>query len=82
LFQGLHSPIQFIRPISESRDDSKPIFTDLLYWNPSIRINGKERLDFRTSDDLRTWVIEAKGITDEGDPIHAVSEFTVTKANP
>jgi hypothetical protein len=82
LFQGLQQPMQFSRVIPELKDSTKPVFTDLLYWNPSIRISGRERISFRASDDLRTWIIEVKGITDEGDPIHALSEFTVTQDNP
>jgi hypothetical protein len=81
LFKGLQQPLEFGMPVP-AKDDQRPFFTDVLYWNPETKIIGKHRIGLRASDDLGTWVVEVKGITESGDPFYATTEFTVMQENP
>lgn len=77
LLKGIHQPFLFALPGVEGKDESLPLFTDVLYWNPAIRLNGKDKVSLRASDDVETWIVELRGMTDSGDPIQAQAEFSV-----
>lgn len=64
---------------SDSRlvEKERPDFASPLYWNPDVNIEGKKRIQFMTSDELGKFVVEVKGITNEGQIITQSLEFEV-----
>lgn len=57
-----------------------PDFRNLMYWSPSVSIvPGKETvLDFYTSDQPGSYKIVVQGLSANGVPVSAVSQFRVT----
>jgi hypothetical protein len=56
-----------------------PDFRQLLYWNPSVEINAGQLLpiEFYTSDNKGSYVIDVEGITSDGTPISYKEFFSV-----
>jgi hypothetical protein len=56
-----------------------PDFRQLLYWNPSVNVVGSQPIsvEFYTSDNKGSYVINIEGITSDGIPISYVEYFDV-----
>lgn len=56
-----------------------PDFRSTLYWNPDMKVECKDSIlvPFYTSDYIGRYKVVVEGITKDGQPIYATSEFTV-----
>ena len=54
----------------------------LLYWNPALKIGaqGKSQLDFYTSDQTGTYVVEVNGLTNDGQAGSQQTRFDVVNS--
>jgi len=52
-------------------NENKPFFKQLLYWNPELKNNGSEPVNFEfyTSDNEANFSIKVEGISENGTPI-------------
>ena len=71
---GYHKPDEFYQPkyeVEEERTNPEPDERATLYWNPDVRLTsqGKEVLQFYTSDSQGPFHIIIEGITPAGLPI-------------
>ncbi|WP_332369295.1 hypothetical protein [Spirosoma telluris] len=70
-YDGLQLERQFYAPRYESAKQLASRLPDartLLYWNPNLQTNaeGKGRIEFYTSDQPGTYLVEVNGMTKEG----------------
>jgi hypothetical protein len=82
-YEGLQIEREFYSPVYEksSQQQSRiPDYRNVLYWNPSITLKGKNNreLSFYTSDLPGQYQIVVQGITSNGSPVFATSTITVT----
>jgi len=56
-----------------------PIFKQLLYWNPSLELKGKDstNVEFYTSDNAANYMIKIEGISVDGSPISSSTGIQV-----
>jgi hypothetical protein len=78
----LQSRTQYTFPEYSTRKkivSRNPDFRQLLYWNPSVDIEGSQPIsvEFYTSDNKGSYVINIEGITSDGNPISCVEYFDV-----
>ncbi|GAB3689361.1 Plug domain-containing protein [Spirosoma flavus] len=70
-YDGLQLQREFYAPRYETPRQQTSRLPDgrtLLYWNPNVTVNaqGKSQLDFYTSDQTGTYLVEINGLTTEG----------------
>ena len=73
---------QYIIPeysTDKERASRNPDFRQLLYWNPSLKINGTVSIpvEFYTSDNKGNYMINVEGITSDGTLISCTAYFEV-----
>ena len=61
----------------EEKASRKPDFRHTMYWNPSVE--GKERIDFYTSDLEGTYVATLQGVLPDGKKVDVKCEFEVKR---
>ncbi len=79
--QGLSKPLHAqLTSYSLSNSPRIPDLRAVLYWNPmqQVDIYGKSRCSFYTSDNVGSFSILVKGITQHGDPFEAEESFEVS----
>jgi hypothetical protein len=61
------------------KNSAIPDFRNTLYWNPSVKpgIDGRVKLEFRTSDIISDYTLNLQGITPDGKLISARKNFKV-----
>jgi hypothetical protein len=74
IYQEYHRPLVFQTP---EYPTEIPDFRSPIYWKPNLTIDRKEKISFLTSDELGDFVIEVKGMTDDGSFLHQKIQFTV-----
>ena len=78
---GYYQAREFYSPIYNKPElhHNQVDYRTTLYWNPNVTITdeGKARKEFYTSDKTSSFRIIIEGITDNGFPVIAVSEFSV-----
>jgi len=64
---------------SKIQDARVPFFKQLLYWNPSLQIckSKTNSINFFTSDNEGTFIIQIEGVSENGIPISSKSTFNV-----
>ena len=68
--------------LTETQIQSRiPDLRNTLYWNPDLRTNpdGTAVAEFFTSDEPGDYVIIVEGFTSDGQPVRAVTSFSVTR---
>jgi hypothetical protein len=70
LFEG-------INPANRDEARENPDFESLIYWNPDVKLTDATTLQFVTSDLLGAFVIEVKGISDDGQLLSGSHVFSV-----
>jgi hypothetical protein len=79
LVKGLSKPLNFINEIAV--DDKRiPVFRSTLYWNASLQTNqnGSAQIEFNTTDDVGTFIIQVDGLSHDGKPFSAIKTFDVS----
>lgn len=77
VYDGFHTPFRF-SSLNRKRDTGEaPAFQDLLYWNPTVEVRGKQKLTFFTSDDIGQYVIDIVGTTFSGEIVRKQVTFDV-----
>jgi hypothetical protein len=61
-----------------NQQKSIPDFREPLYWNPNLTIKGGDKIYFKTSDELGDFVIEVRGVSEDGSYLTQKVLFTVT----
>ncbi len=56
---------------------SKPELRNVLFWAPDIKLNGRKKISFRTSDQISEYDVIVSGISAEGEVIHTRTSFRV-----
>lgn len=82
-YEGLQVPREYYTPRYETQNQLASRIPDgrtLLYWNPSVTLNakGKGQLQFFTSDQEGTYLVEINGLTATGQAGSQSLQFTVT----
>lgn len=85
-YDGLQRQREFYSPRyenSKQRESRMPDQRTLLYWNPEVITNtdGKQKLEFYTSDLPGKYKIVVEGITNDGWVGSGISFFLVTPSN-
>ena len=64
---------------SKIQDARVPFFKQLLYWNPNLQISNSKTssINFFTSDNEGTFIIQIEGVSENGMPISSKSTFNV-----
>ena len=70
LFEG-------INPANPDEARENPDFESLIYWNPDVKLSDTAPLQFVTSDLLGAFVIEVKGVDEDGQPLFGSQVFSV-----
>ncbi|MEQ9100570.1 MAG: hypothetical protein RIF36_07900 [Imperialibacter sp.] len=81
-FVGVQRAAEYVFPDYEDAASAStlPDFRNTLYWTDSKEIdNGDGEVEFFTSDDTGTYLIEIEGISDSGDLISQKKFFKVEK---
>lgn len=68
-YDGLQLQREFYAPRYDQNPTSRlPDARTLLYWNPDLKTNaqGKAQIDFSTSDQAGTYLIDVNGLTTQG----------------
>ncbi|MEQ8686147.1 MAG: hypothetical protein RIE86_12685 [Imperialibacter sp.] len=81
-FVGVQRAAEYVFPDYEDAASAStlPDFRNTLYWTDSNEIdNGDGEVEFFTSDDTGTYLIEIEGISDSGDLISQKKFFKVEK---
>ena len=80
-YKTLQAEITFRQPVystPESKNNRKPDFRTLLYWNPKVQLNGEPlSLNFYTSDQLSDYEIVVRGFTEDGKACYGRIDFGV-----
>ena len=81
-YDGLQLQREFYAPRYDRNPGAQSRLPDgrtLLYWNPALQTNaqGKGRVEFYTSDQTGTYVVETNGLTAEGKAGSQRTLFTV-----
>ncbi|NCU05242.1 MAG: hypothetical protein GXC73_14780 [Chitinophagaceae bacterium] len=81
-YEGLQLQREFFSPVYEIKDQYEsriPDFRNVLYWNPEVVINSKEKksVSFYTSDLPGRYVVVLQGISENGDTVNKVLHFQV-----
>ena len=82
-YDGLQRQREFYAPRydrpANATTSRLPDARTLLYWNPSLKIGapGKTQLDFYTSDQTGTYVVEVNGLTNDGQAGYQQTRFEV-----
>jgi hypothetical protein len=77
-YEGLQLQRQFYSPnyaTEQQRQSRIPDFRTTLFWSPDIRLNQK--VQFFTGDNKGKYLIVVQGVSSNGEPLSAVSEFEV-----
>ena len=53
-----------------------------LYWNPELKLDSSDTLEFYTSDLTGTFEVIIEGYNAEGKPVSLKKEFEVTTSSP
>ncbi|MDA0196995.1 MAG: hypothetical protein O2887_08275 [Bacteroidetes bacterium] len=82
IYYALQTPRVFYQPDygqDEHRHQRTPDFRNTLLWQPNITIeNGSgAQVEFYTGDDTGNYKVEINGMTSDGQPLYAESEFSV-----
>ena len=75
-YDGVQPYKEFFVP-NESLNVRTPDFRSLLYWNPSIEVDGNTNVSFPASDVTGTFEIMVQGRTATGEPLSASTQFQV-----
>jgi hypothetical protein len=68
-YDGLQVQREFYAPRYDTprqRDSRLPDGRTLLYWNPSLNPNAQGQVDFYTSDQDGTYLVEVNGLASDG----------------
>jgi hypothetical protein len=68
-YDGLQVQREFYAPrydTPKQRDSRLPDGRTLLYWNPSLKPNAQGQIDFYTSDQDGTYLVEVNGLASDG----------------
>ncbi|WP_018619480.1 hypothetical protein [Spirosoma luteum] len=78
-YDGLQRQREFYAPRYDRPASRLPDGRTLLYWNPALKTSaqGKTQLDFYTSDQTGTYVVEVNGLTNEGHAGYQQTLFNV-----
>lgn len=82
-FKTLHPSETFQQPVYDDLEDKqnkKPDFRTLLYWNPEFRLDGSpNKITFFTADHLSEYEVVVQGFSREGRPCFGSTEIEVLK---
>jgi hypothetical protein len=81
-YKGLQTNRIFAAPVYDTQyqiENRLPDFRHLLYWNPTISINGNEtkKISFFTSDVKGNFLISIQGISNKGIPVYQEIKINV-----
>lgn len=82
-FMGVQPNVKHVFPDYENADatvESLPDFRNTLFWSPATELNnGSARATFFTGDDTGTYLVQVKGISQQGEVITQSTYLKVEK---
>jgi hypothetical protein len=78
IYEQYHRSLVFPEETSpKNQSDRIPNFQEPLFWNPNLLVHGKRRIYFYTSNELGDFVIDVRGVSEDGIYLTQQVKFTV-----
>jgi hypothetical protein len=82
IFKDFYTPLVFSeQPQSSIKEDRLPRVIDPTYWNPAIPVDGKTRIEVGLGDNAGEYIVDVRGITNDGRYVQASTTISVAAAN-